>query len=1738
MSEILVAGAYPGTYFDKVKAMQDKEALKTKSNVWMSRPRTADSKVQEVLYFDFADRSSISNISLDVLSIGVTYEFWYRDSNNKRLPLLRNTLDQIKFTTKSSKTPNEWQHWSFDCTPCIVKQLELRMERVNDELAPKNEYSIGIRKLGIRRDIHNRKQAALAMHDSIDILGNVISHTVKDWQPEYAIDDSTKTFWKSEPQISQDAVVCLYLDMRDKYGQAQYVDNLALDPVYTGSQMNVYYSTDDTVGKRLTPFAAYDFTSENTEWNKTHGLSMEQDNANVVMNLLKTQIDKHGSWTMSMDWFPTKRPNENEVIFHMDGVMHVTQTEQGFIFRVRTANGMKDFKLDYPNDIEVFRKMPIELSKETEIRLTFGVERDDKEKLHANCRIINWNTPIGDIKEYGIINDKQTSIDIPFGMELSATANGMLPLYEPKTRKGITFNKADKEIAIEPNNIWNIPIEKSLDMLPLQNIDNDDMQLELDIKYRTDEKYIWGARLQYDNPEDNKVRWWVGNKNASASRLAINSKLICTNSFWDPLFDGDGRWLPEQFDGTGRAYKENASLVIEGQGRCRNLTQPASFIWGSKSYVFSAIPTFNDDIEWYRDFKLYVYDGKAEQYVATPTAEAKSGERLTISFTAPEDAHLLSFGFVGGNKSSDKVVWSKPMLCTKDDWERLNDLGLDWFEADTVPTVQRMMQRKSNEICLNPKFNTNLPMLGQPAAPYTKEKYPFDGNCALLNPGYNTYDLPAEDNWILAKGGSSFAFSFYLTTDNGFSRPQPYIEDTRGNKFYPDKYIVGAKEHGWQLVYARVSVPNNHVEEYMSFGFLQHDILSFAYIGDLHIYDNSNAFSTPQRYNTERVSITIKNGKITAKDASKFYIANMSNAGTIYVSSWSIKAKANTISPLLGYDAKIGKLNGVLTGFNIKQASPKTLTEDKFLQDPKRYLSPDSYDAQSTMTDSLVYAKFYEENAVRGGVPDSLYTSKIWTPMIVGAKLEKQTYFIPSPTRVKYLKLEFTQLTPIQYPLEQSNIKQTYAVFPKDVVKELEQKYKDTSTSNGKQSPDGDMQAITSRVTQQFEANASVNTNKLASTNWNQYWHPDITVLNGKVPIQYMPGGWNNPVYDILTTETTSSSTYTGTGEVTAEAVSSSQSVTARQQNMYAANYMIYDAFASDDLLGISRQYDLKDWAYKFDTSAYADDNTTKVTMPGKMPGYWVLPGQMQFVSNSNIRKILSTAKVDIARKGLAKTPTNAVIDTRTALPTMGIIGPKCFSHTGMHWYDYITETRTQSLAYVVAIRDIKIRVVDFTAMHDNTAWKLYSMGLPIWHFNGGYLTDKDIFVPDFSTGNDVAVAQTDPMTSQSYFRTIKILSTNRDSLCNRYYFPLGDTEAWHAPDYWYQHPELQCTWADSTPPDKKILEDNGGAWASTRFSWGETWTNSIVTHKEWNVWYDGELVKHVIVKPEERQFDKHGKQVPFILTLGETFVPKLTMAKLGSMLCSLKRANANGKPCECRLQLMAGRFGSELVIDEKVDFNDTKLGIWQKLETSRQKLMDMKYKCRVLLYLNNFEELDFYVKAAYIETGTMLIEARNTQRIDNTDWEDITSAVGRKDSIYTFKQIGNNFQLRISMFDPQDWFSSIVAIPVYIPYEDAIDWHYDRIRSCRIVTSDGNQLPKRIPVGTTIALGTKVVLHDGKEDDHVHIHDVMWKSSNREIARVNRNNILEVRSAGDVDIYASIDGIVSEPTSLDCYWV
>lgn len=2109
MAEPFINDTYPKTYYDTVTRLQNKDELKTKTREWLSKPRVASSKVSEILTFTFGKRSSISSISFDILSVGCRYEFTYIDSDGIELPLLRDDYNAIAFTVSSKDEWKTWQRWEFDCQPCIATKLRVRMTRVNDEKAPEGEYSIGMKNLAIKRSINSRDDAALGFKDNIDGLGNVISKTVKDWQPDKAIDDSSDTYWKSEPQISQDAVVNMYLDIRDEYAGPQYFDDITIDPVYLGSQMNIYYSNDDTIGERLVSFDVYDYVT-NMVWTDQKGYSAPKNGTSQMsFDLGKTQPDLNGSWSVYMNWWVSSL---SETAGSNNGKPEFLQFDMGgngtLVFNNDTGNWTMRISGPGSDYTEMVLHMPMSYIEydnpkdsnkriDTEIRVGFGVNNDDGQTASIRCKVINYWRSTGKVKsEYTLTNDIDTA------KELSAISDGIPKEYLPPKGLDITGTQT-KEVCIPPGSHYDIPL-KDLDLELAKDICNpgsmngDDKKtpgykgnhLEGTLTYRTNEKYLDDAYFEIidksNDPEHERKTWWHGEEDNSESSLVVDDKLIGTNWFWDPRFRQQGLWKPESsdgdyeaswegaanesvsilrkhgnliatniiqspkpktaqwikfphvttafwdtnagmrvafgdsadgfgknavmnpdfkdssnswrfsratisiqkengvdclkfnpylenwsrlvndgtlfagpgdtvrvslslkgyyvrssisevylgiidkknnkeyqkklpyvetwmndysfdielpstaatteyafilsvnhfnygglpeeaifiknpsmrlkststnasgsmeyhiegnilkgesyetsmllqsldghlpkvvfeqykngnttpvysdviFDGTGKTFKTltpvaydvdmttdtdyavikfkqtdtpcdflinnvflgtfldwmnmlnynipwfdgdstfnstigavegNDSLTITGRTRVRNLTKPPLNIPRNERMVFSAIPEFPDDTVLYKDYGLFVYDGKTESYLAFSSGPIVSGKRLSVEFTTPNDTHLLSFGFVGTLIDGTKVKWSKPMLCSIKDHNRLSAIGVDWFDGAEYANDLVTLGRYVMDYNLNPNNDDDMEILGTPGNPTWALKRAFNGNIVYLSPGDNTYNV---EDWIWAKAGQSFVFSFYTKSENGFSRPQPFFEDRDGNQFFPDRYTATKGDYDWYVIYARVTVPFGHRPDWMHFGIREKDPNAHTYIGGLHCYDNAMAFQHIEDYNRAQVShVTDKCIDKALLENTVVRVVNASEHGSVFVSKCSVQG-ANKRFPALvgtkaGFNFNLGPYSHI-DNLVIKQAGMPDSEHDKFMQNPKRYMSPESYDKSSTLSGALVYGKFTEEPVLRGGPTDSMYMAKQWTPALIGQKLERQTYVMPMTLKAKYIKLEFTQLTPQQYPIEGPNTRSTYRTFPVDVINEMRERARvDNSIHNDKATVVGDLDIANIRqmVAEKFDPDAYNTPGRTTNINSSLYSNPDTEVVTGKLPTDYNPKLSGTSLYDVVRKETTSSAYYSGSG-VTSNPTSSS-SGNDKRTTLYQDNaeYAVYYAQYNESLISLARRFRISDWRLLYEINDYVDDTAARESIPGRLPGYWVLPGQQVRIPVEIVKQMTSTSKVDVVRRTAVTQTINTVDDYTDSSDISKTIGPVAFDKTCVHHYQTKTEKRTQSIAYFVGIRDVKVRIVDLLSEHDNISWNFFSMDMDIWHINGGYLTSSNVFVPDFSTGKDMAVAETDMMHSQSYYRTVKLISTNRNSLMHRTYLNLKDTTAWHSADYWDLHPELNCTWASDIPDDPRVPDDNGGAWSSIRFAWGDTWTSPITPGKHEEVWYDNELVQHIVVEPQDRRFDANGNQIPYVVELGDLYIPQIAMTSLGISLYSLKPSSSVPSELETRLALVSGRFENERVIDEPIGFKSDYLLDWQTFATSRYRLQDMQYKCKIQLSFNHFDRLDLYVKSPYIETGTMRVLMRNTSHVNEDDWEDVTAALDEGKSIYVFKNTGHDMQIKVEELDSQDWFSSLIVIPMYIPYEDAVNYASDTIHSSYIIDDKSNGEP----TGNTMRMGESknlsvVATYENSKVVTFAGDTVKWSTSNPGIVTVNEQGVLVAHTVGRGYVRATIGSYITPPLEID----
>lgn len=239
---------------------------KPKTEGWLSHLRKRSDETVEILQYDFNTPSSIGVVSFEVKLTTSTLTFFYVNRDGKTLPVLDKNGVVLQVQVGEGEG---FIQVSEEVYPIVATSFEIHaVRRIEGEENPDELVQLGLKNIEIKRRVYTRRDASGGIPNTKDSLGNFVTHVVKDWDADKAIDKNETTFWKSAPQPSPEAVTGLYVDCRDKQGKSQVIDRLWIDPVYSGQQLNLYYSTFQPTGSfRLdeTAFSPKTLTGTRTE---------------------------------------------------------------------------------------------------------------------------------------------------------------------------------------------------------------------------------------------------------------------------------------------------------------------------------------------------------------------------------------------------------------------------------------------------------------------------------------------------------------------------------------------------------------------------------------------------------------------------------------------------------------------------------------------------------------------------------------------------------------------------------------------------------------------------------------------------------------------------------------------------------------------------------------------------------------------------------------------------------------------------------------------------------------------------------------------------------------------------------------------------------------------------------------------------------------------------------------------------------------------------------------------------------------------------------------------------------------------------------------------------------------------------------------------------------------------------------------------------------------------------------
>lgn len=275
------------------------------SRYWLSPPRRMDDPTWEVLTISFRTPVSVSQISFELYEVSQQWEFWYYDRQNRRLPILDNSLRQFQGTIATGGV-NTWYAFLNTIRPIVATQVEFRIKRVLDQYIPAaSSISLGVRNLLFKRNIYTRDDAIQPLGNEVDPIGNLVENFINDWNPPQAIDGDVTTYWKSAPQPSPNAVACFYLDIRDSSGNPQRTDRMYVNPLYGGQPLNLYWSNDDTVAGRQLNNTFLPATSATDSGQVLgSGLDMSGTDSNYTISTSTLGLEADQSIWIGLEWTP------------------------------------------------------------------------------------------------------------------------------------------------------------------------------------------------------------------------------------------------------------------------------------------------------------------------------------------------------------------------------------------------------------------------------------------------------------------------------------------------------------------------------------------------------------------------------------------------------------------------------------------------------------------------------------------------------------------------------------------------------------------------------------------------------------------------------------------------------------------------------------------------------------------------------------------------------------------------------------------------------------------------------------------------------------------------------------------------------------------------------------------------------------------------------------------------------------------------------------------------------------------------------------------------------------------------------------------------------------------------------------------------------------------------------------------------------------------------------------------
>lgn len=265
---------YTGSYYDggavacwsypveMAGLLTDEAAEKGRApRYWSSEERGGD----EWLEVELKRTVPLNRLSLNIcrkpVRVSLLFSSWDEGGERVWVPAVDSLGRRITYTNRAfggSSVAGEYVKAEFSFPVVYADAVRLEFERLDvpylkslgSQTFEEVEFpwSVEVSGLEFGLDVFRRDDFRPATFP--DMFGNTVETELEDIGPERAVDGNDWTMWLSQPNVTQDAVEWLVLDLR-RDGAGQRINYVDVDGVYAGFQMNAYSSED---GETWSPY--------------------------------------------------------------------------------------------------------------------------------------------------------------------------------------------------------------------------------------------------------------------------------------------------------------------------------------------------------------------------------------------------------------------------------------------------------------------------------------------------------------------------------------------------------------------------------------------------------------------------------------------------------------------------------------------------------------------------------------------------------------------------------------------------------------------------------------------------------------------------------------------------------------------------------------------------------------------------------------------------------------------------------------------------------------------------------------------------------------------------------------------------------------------------------------------------------------------------------------------------------------------------------------------------------------------------------------------------------------------------------------------------------------------------------------------------------------------------------------------------------------------------------------------